>query len=164
MTNRALSAAVALLALSGCIATAPVQQPAPSYQDELSTALRQAAQRAVDVRVRLAAMQAVPQVDAGGAGVVQPVPPEVLARHSPRINIDYVGPVENATKIVSRIAGWETTVAGKKRADVIVSLRHREMDAVSIFQDIGAQCGSRCDIHIELVEAGNSSVSLTFRD
>lgn len=157
MTFRPLWAVAAVVAVSGCAATtATVVAPAP--QDELSKALKEVATRAVDVRVRLAAMQPMSAVAAPGSA------PEAASLPSARIDIDYVGPVENASKLISRTLGWGMSVNGKKRGDVIVSLRHEQQDAVTILRDIGAQCGQKCDVHVEIVEGGKSSIALSYRD
>ncbi len=157
MTFRPFLAAAVVAALSGCAATpATVQAPAP--QDELTKALKEAATRAVDVRVRLAAMQPMAAVPIHGAA------PEQVSLPSARIDIDYVGPVENASKLISRTLGWDMSVNGKKRGDVIVSLRHEQQDAVTILRDIGVQCGNKCDVHVEIVEGGKSSIALSYRD
>lgn len=155
------AALAAAVLLSAC--ASPPPPPAGITNDELSQALKEAAKNAVEVRVRLSNMQTLPLTE-GSAPSTQPIPPEALAQATARIDIDYVGPVANATKLISRILGWDITINGKSRADVIVSLRHTAQDAVTILQDIGAQCGHRCDVHVELVEAGKSSIVLTYRD
>ena len=165
MKYRGMLAAVAAAALCACANTPqPLTPQAPvSANDDLAIALKQAAQRAVDVRVRLAAMQAMP-ADAATGSASQPIPAELLNNPGARIDVDYVGPAENATKLIARILGWELTTVGKRRSDVIVSLRHSAQDPITILRDIGAQCSHRCDIHVELVEAGKSSISLTYRE
>lgn len=150
-------------ALTACAPMQPAPAPQANTTDELATALKTAAQRAVDIRIRLASMQAgLPDAAPGSATI--PVPPEALNVPGARIDVDYVGPAENATKLISRILGWELTTLGKRRSDVIVSLRHSAQDPITILRDIGAQCGNRCDVHVQLVEAGKSSVSLTYRE
>lgn len=158
MTFRPFLAATALAVLSACAATTPATVQAPAPQDELTKALKEAATRAVDVRVRMAAMQPMAAVPAPGSA------PEPVSLPSARIDIDYVGPVENASKLISRTLGWDMSVNGKKRGDVIVSLRHEQQDAVTILRDIGAQCGHKCDVHVEIVEGGKSSIALSYRD
>lgn len=160
---RGMLVAITVATLSACAANQPAPPPAGTSTDELATALKQAAQRAVDLRVRLAAMQAMP-MDPAATTALQPIPPSALTQPGARIDVDYVGPVENATKLISRILGWELTTTGKRRSDVIVSLRHSAQDPVTILRDIGAQCSHRCDVHVELVEAGKSSIALTFRE
>lgn len=159
MTIRPFLVAAIVAALSACAAT-PATVTSSDSQDEheLTKALKEAATRAVEVRVRLAAMQPMAAVAVPGSA------PETISLPSARIDIDYVGPVENATKLLSRTLGWEMTVNGKKRGDVIVSLRHEQQDAVTILRDIGAQCGQKCDVHVEIVEGGKSSIALTYRD
>lgn len=155
-----IAAASAVVTLVACTSTpvAPV-----SSNDELTQSLKEAAKSAVEVRIRLANMQSMPAMESQRVSV-DPVPPEALARATARMDIDYVGPAENAVKLISRVLGWSVSVTGKNRSDVIVSLRHSAQDGVTILKDIGAQCSNRCDVHVELVEAGKSSVALTYRD
>lgn len=155
MPLKPLTAALFVAAVSaGCVTAPPAPQPSP--QDELTRALKDAATRAVDVRVRLASMQPLNTSSAGQPET--PVPP------TSRIDIDYVGPVETATRLLARTLGWDMSVNGKKRAETIVSLRHEQQDAITIMRDIGVQCASKCDIHLEVVEGGKSSVALSYRD
>lgn len=163
MKYRGMLAVIAAAALCACAMTPQTPPVQTAANDDLAIALKQAAQRAVDVRVRLAAMQAMPP-DAAAGSASQPIPSEVLNSPGARIDVDYVGPAENATKLIARILGWELTTTGKRRSDVIVSLRHSAQDPITILRDIGAQCGHRCDIHVELVEAGKSSIALTYRE
>jgi hypothetical protein len=158
MTSRPFLAVALAAVLTGCASTPATVQPAPIAQDELTKALKEAATRAVDVRVRLAAMQPMAAVPAQGSA------PESVSPPTAKIDIDYVGPVENASKLLSRTLGWEISVSGKKRGDVIVSLRHEQQDAVTILRDIGTQCGHKCDVHVEIVEGSKSSISLSYRD
>lgn len=153
----ATATASAAIFLAGC-ATQPEVAKTSGPSDELSKALKEAATRAVEVRLRQSAMQAVPTTAYADLGADQAVP------STARIDIDYVGPVENATRLLARRLGWEFNVAGKKRSEVIVSLRHEQQDSVTILRDIGTQCGQRCDVHVEVVEGGKSSVALSYRD
>ena len=158
-------ALMAVLGLSGCNTTpkADEQQTSGAAMTELSKALREHANQAVQARLALSRMdttsaKAAPVALQAGQG-------DTAARPaSARIDIDYVGPVENATRIISNTLGWQFSQVGKKRAEVLVSLRHSGVDSLTVLRDIGAQCGSRCDIHVELVEGGQSSVELAFRD
>ncbi len=163
MAYRGSLAAIAACALCACVA-APSAPPVPlSATDDLAIALKQAAQRAVDVRVRLASMQVMP-LTPNSSSSNQAVPADALVTPGARIDVDYVGPAENATKLISSVLGWELSVTGKRRSDVIVSLRHSAQDPLTILRDIGAQCGHRCDIHVEIVEGGKSSIALTYRE
>lgn len=157
MTFRPLLAAVTAAVLSACATTSP-PPTAPTPQDDLTTALKAAATRAVEVRVRLSNMTPMAATQLPGSA------PEPVSLPTARIDIDYVGPVENAAKLISRTLGWDVSVNGKKRGDVIVSLRHEQQDAVTILRDIGAQCGHKCDVHVEIVEGGKSSIALSYRD
>lgn len=163
--RQAIYLAVATSAfLTGCANfSMPAAKTEVPQQDELGNALRLAAQRAVDVRLKLASMQAV-NVGQSPMAAQEPIPAGAIVTPGARIDVDYVGPAENATKLISRILGWELSITGKRRTDVIVSLRHSAQDPVTILRDIGAQCSHRCDIHVELVEAGKSSIALTYRE
>lgn len=157
MNLRPLIAVATLGLLTACTATTSAVVAPTDQQAELTKALKEAATRAVDVRVRLAAMQPM-------SSSPQPYVAEQTIPSTSRFDIDYVGPVENASKLLSRTLGWDMSVNGKKRSEVIVSLRHEQQDAVTILRDIGAQCGLRCDIHVEVVEGGKSSIALSYRD
>lgn len=155
--HRVVAATLAAV-LTGC-STQPPSPPAQSTDETaLAKALKEAATRAVAARVQLASMKATP------IELPQGVPPEQSIPATARIDIDYVGPVENAVKLLSRTLGWDISVAGKKRSEVIVSLRHEQQDAITILRDIGTQCGHRCDVHVEVVEGGKSSIALSHRD
>ena len=145
--------------LSGCETQPKKTTGVISEQHELQKALTEAAQRAVDVRVGLARMSAAAATSGSLQSATEPIIPAQA-----RIDIDYVGPVESATRLIGRTLGWEVTVNGKKRQEVIVSLRHERQDSITILRDIGAQCGNKCDVHAEVVEGGKSSIALTYRD
>ena len=159
------TALITAIVVSGC-AHKPPPSPVSDMDgtNELTTALRESARRASEMRIRLANMQPVSSADLVPANPVAAVAPDMKRKTAARIDIDYIGPAENAAKIISKMIGWEFSVSGKKRTDTIVSLRHSSLDAISILQDLGAQCGSRCDVHVDFVEGAQSSVSLTYRD
>lgn len=158
MKFRLHCAAVVLLGvLTGCV-TQPQTAHVQSEESELGRALKIAANRAVAARVQLASMKPTP------VELAQGTPPEQAIPATSKFDIDYVGPVENATKLLARTLGWEMSVAGKKRSETIVSLRHEQQDAITILRDIGTQCGHRCDVHVEVVEGGKSSIALSYRD
>ena len=156
-----IAAASAAMILVACTTQPIVAVTTPN--DDLTQALKESARSAVEVRIRLANMQSMPAMESTRSNV-DAVPPEALARATARMDIDYVGPAENAVKLISRVLGWSVSISGKSRSDVIVSLRHSAQDGVTILKDIGAQCNHRCDVHVELVEAGKSTVALTYRD
>lgn len=157
--GRLLLAGAATAVMAGCT-TAPVEQPKPGTvaMQELSQSLKTAATRAVDARVALSRMQPVSATSAAEDGAKAPLAATAL------IDIDYAGPVENAVKIVTGSVGWRYSESGKKRADVLVNLRHSKTDALTVLRDIGLQCESKCDLHVEIQQGGSSSVELIFRD
>lgn len=157
------SLAVLTLTLGGCADIALNADQSANEKDamtELSAALKTSADRASKARMELTKYQAIgAQADAAASSNSRtPVAATSL------IDIDYVGPVENAVKIIGRTLAWETNITGKKRADRLVSLRHKGVDAIAVLRDIGVQCGDFCDVHAQIVEGGQSSITLNFRD
>lgn len=157
--RKLLVACTAAAAAAGCTTT-PTEQPKPGTvaMQELSQSLKVAATRAVDARVALSRMQPVSAVNAVDSGVKTPMSATSL------VDIDFTGPVENAVKIITGSVGWRYNESGKKRADVLVNLRHSKTDALTILRDIGLQCEAKCDLHVEIQQGGQSSVELIFRD
>ena len=143
-------ASLAIIGISGC-STTPKEDEDAALKD-LSTSLKQAADRAAQVRVEMAQMK--------------PVALDNTTAQRPataRIDINYVGPVENALRIVTNSLGWQFIKRGKERGPVVVHLRHDNVDSITVLRDIGAQCQDKCDVHVDLVEGGKSKVTLTYR-
>lgn len=150
----------AALAVSGCSSFVQQEEPNSAVaMQELAKSLQASAQKAAQARVELVKMQPVGTDGRSGDGSASP-----MRDASSRIDVDYVGPVENALRIVSGSLGWDFDVAGKKRAERLVSMRHRDTDALVILRDIGAQCGSFCDVNVTVREGGRSSILLKFKD
>lgn len=156
------SLAVLALSLGGCAGIVSNSDQSDREKDamtELSAALKTSAERASKARMELTKYQAI---SAQQDNQAKNASPQVAA--TSLIDIDYVGPVENAIKIIGRTLAWETNITGKKRADRLVSLRHKGVDAISVLRDVGVQCGDVCDVHAQIVEGGTSSITLAFRD
>ena len=146
-----LPVAVATLVL-GCATNKPTNPDDPATK-ELSAALKQSAERAVEVRVAMAKMQPAQEAVISGEKRVS----------TSLIDIDFTGPVDRALKIVTSSLGWEMKVRGKKRGDPMVSLRHDNVDSLVVLRDIGAQCAEKCDVAVDLVEGGHSTVTLIYK-
>jgi hypothetical protein len=151
---------VALVA--GCAYQPTAKENDDDAQRELSKSLQKSAEKAAAARVEWVNMK---PVDANGRSTgINPGQQSPMRDASSRVDIDFVGPVERALKIVSSSLGWSFEVAGKKRVETLVSLRHKNTDALIVLRDIGTQCGDRCDVNVSVVEGGRSRILLSFKD
>lgn len=169
-SGRAASALIAASLLSGCGVFKELDKKpdVPNAEAEMRQILAESARKAASARVALANFQAVgSQVAAhgqNGVASVSTTPPAPVRGSANLVNLDYVGPVDSSLRILTSQIGWGFEVAGHKRSEIIVNLKHEASDSLVILRDIGAQCGKRCEVSVEVVEGGQSSVVLTFKD
>lgn len=156
---KVLATGVAVFSLAAC-QNMPFQEKPKSESpamDELVATLSESAKKVTAARLELVNMKPASTVTDSPAAA-QPVAPTAM------LDIDFVGPIERATQIVANSLGWQYSVQGKKRVERIVNLRHKKVDAVTVLRDIGSQCNNICDLQVHVVEGGQSSITLSFRD
>lgn len=156
-TNQPLHTVLGTLAILLSTLMVGCAVPPPSLpktgDDELKRMMTEFARQAVAARQQLAAaklsQEQIKQADPRGG--------------SATLDVDFVGPIESILQAVTTKAGWKFQVLGKKRDDILVTLYHVRVPPVVIMQDVGEQCGSRCDVHVELMPNGVSEVALIYR-
>lgn len=140
--------ATATLALSGCESGPPLFVKDPqlvAQPDKVSLMLAQAADKAAN---SLEALASVEQKRTPGASVaaITDAPPELRRA----ITINWVGPVDQITKLLADRAGYHFNPLGAAPATpVVVSIDVTNKPVIEVLRSIGLQLGPRANIHVD---------------
>lgn len=152
-----LSALVTLLVLTGCQAN-PVRINNPQLvaePDKVSALLAQAADRSSRAMETLAAIE---QTRAPRVNMATPadLPPELQRG----VTVNWVGPVENVTKMMADRASYSFSVSGDAPpAPIVVTVDMENMPIFDVLRSIGLQMGNRGDVR---VDANTKSIELSY--
>ena len=147
----------AILALTGCQAN-PVRINNPQLAaepDKVSALLAQAADRSSRAMETLAAIE---QTRAPRVNMATPadLPPELQRG----VTVNWVGPVENVTKMMADRASYSFSVSGDAPSTpVVVTVDMENMPIFDVLRSIGLQMGNRGDVR---VDANSRSIELTY--
>lgn len=152
-----LSCLVGILALSGCQAN-PVRINNPQLvaePDKVSALLAQAADRSSRAMETLAAIEQTraPRVNMA-------TPSNLPAELQRGVTVNWVGPVENVTKMMADRASYGFSVSGDAPATpIVVTIDMENMPIFDVLRSIGLQMGNRGDVH---VDAETKSIELIY--
>lgn len=149
---------VVTLGLSGCETYQPVRVKDPqlvAQPDKVSMMLAQAADRASNALETLAAVEQK-RTPAASVAAIENAPPELRRA----MTINWIGPVDQITKLLADRAGYHFQTLGAEPATpIVVSINVTNEPIVEILRSVGLQLGARADIH---VNAGDRVVELSY--
>lgn len=149
---------VALLGLSACETSAPVKVKDPqlvAQPDKVSMMLAQAADRASTALEDLAAVEQK-RTPAASVAAISDAPIELRRA----VTINWVGPVDQITKMLADRAGYQFVKLGAEPATpVVVSVAATNEPVIEILRSVGLQLGARANVH---VNSANKIVELSY--
>lgn len=123
--------------------------------DKVSMMLAQAADRASNALETLAAVEQK-RTPAASIAPIPNAPPELRRA----VTVNYVGPVDQITKLMADRAGYSFVALGSVPAvPVVVSINVENKPVIDILRSIGLQLGTRADVR---VDSARRTVELQF--
>lgn len=140
--------ALVTISLAACETGYPIHVKDPqmvAQPDKVSMMLAQAADRASNALETLAAVEQK-RTPAAEVPAIKDAPPELRRA----MTINWIGPVDQLTKMVSDRAGYKFVSLGAAPATpVVVSVDVTNKPIIEILQSIGLQLGSRADVNVD---------------
>jgi len=148
-----------MLTLVGCESTGfPVTVKDPqlvAQPDKVSMMLAQAANRASNALETLASVEQK-RTPAARIAAIENAPPELRRA----ITINWIGPVDQITKLLSDRAGYQFTIMGTQPSTpVVVTVDATNTPIIEVLRSIGLQLGARANVY---VDSGSHIVELNY--
>lgn len=133
--------------LTACETSAPLKVKDPqlvAQPDKVSMMLAQAADRASNALETLAAVEQK-RTPSASVAAINDAPAELRRA----ITVNWIGPVDQITKLLADRAGYQSLTLGAVPATpVVVSVNVTNQPIIEVMRSIGLQLGARADVHV----------------